>query len=382
LGAVAVTIRGYGPTGVACPPGDVGKLLHADIPTAIITRTPNESAHRGRRLNVHIAPQSDMLASNKPNPPTNPPGNGPNPGAAPLQNVSTTMAKFIGFPVNRIELGTILHDMSAAFGELTVHPSSTFPVVPGNEVSVNPNTALPPGVVLTVEGLPGAIPIVTGEFPLLNVAVTASAALIVTEQPPAPAHPAPLHPANVDPSAGIAISATTVPLAKLAEQVPVGVPVPFKLQLIPPELLVTVPVPAPAPVTVKVKLFVVKAKLATTVVAAVIVNVQVSVPSQGPAPQPVNVDPAAAVAVNVMGVPFAKLNEHVGPQLMPVGLLFTVPVPFPPRVIVSATPLDVAIMVESDAGVGVADPPPETLAIFTCGEVALAATFTVTVITG
>lgn len=121
-------------------------------------------------MNVHIAPQSDMPANNIPKLPTKPPGSdGPNAGTAPLQNVFTTIATFIAFPVKVMELGTMLHVM---FGEVLVHPSVTVPVVPGNAVSVNPNTALPPGVVFTVEGLPGASPIVTGEFPLLNVAVT------------------------------------------------------------------------------------------------------------------------------------------------------------------------------------------------------------------
>ena len=249
MGAVAVTTKLYDPGGVACPPGDFGKLLHADIPTAIRTRTPNESAHRGRRLNVHIAPHSDMPANNTPKPPTKPPGSdGPNAGTAPLQNVFTTIATLIAFPVKTIVFGTRLHEMSAALGEITVHPSVTVPVTPGNEVSVKPNTALLPGVVFTVEGLPGASPIVTGEVPLLNVAVTVSAALIVTEHPPVPVHPAPLQPANVDPFVAVAVSATTWPLVKLAEHV-VG-------QLIPAGLLVTVPVPVPASFTLKVKLFV------------------------------------------------------------------------------------------------------------------------------
>jgi hypothetical protein len=170
LGAVAVTTSGYSPGFVACPPGDFGKLLHADIPTAISTRTPNESASRGRFLNVQTAPHSDILASNSAKPPGKPPGSdGPNAGTAALQNVFTTIATFIAFPVKVMELGTMLHVM---LGEMLVHPSVTVPVVPGNEVNVNPNTALLPGVVFTVEGLPGASPIVTGELPLLNVAVT------------------------------------------------------------------------------------------------------------------------------------------------------------------------------------------------------------------
>jgi hypothetical protein len=95
----------------------------------------------------------------------------------------------------------------------------------------------------------------------------------------------------------------------------------------------------------------------------------------------VNVEPAAGVAVNTIEVPLAKPAEHVAPQLIPAGLLVTVPVPFPPRVIVSVT-LVLVITVESDAGGGATDPPPETPAIFTCGELALLATFTVTVIPG
>jgi len=247
FGAVAVTTNGYSPGFVAVPPGDFGKLLHADIPTATSTRTPKESARRGRRLNVHIAAQSNMLASNKAIPPPNPPGKvGSKFGTNPLQNVFTTIATLVAFPVKVMVLGTMLHVM---FGEVLVHPSVTVPVTPGNEVSVNPNTAPLPGVVFTVEGLPGASPIVTGEVPLLNVAVTVTAALTVTVHVPVPGHPAtPLQPANVDPSPAVAVKTTTAPLAKLAEHV-VG-------QLIPAGALDTVPVPVPASATVNVKLFV------------------------------------------------------------------------------------------------------------------------------
>jgi hypothetical protein len=235
-----------------------------------------------------------MLANNIPKPPTKPPGSdGPNAGTAPLQNVFTTIATLIAFPVKVIELGTMLHVM---FGELLVHPSVTVPVTPGNEVSVNPNTALLPGVVTTVEGLPGATPIVTGEVTMLNVAVTVSDALTVTVHVPVPGHPVtPLQPANVDPSSAVAVRMTVVPLVKLAEHVVVG-------QLIPAGLLVTVPVPVPVSCTVRTGVIVVRAKLATTVTVVggdVSVIVHVPVPSQGPAPQPVKVDPFAAVAVNV-----------------------------------------------------------------------------------
>jgi hypothetical protein len=43
----------------------------------------------------------------------------------------------------------------------------------------------------------------------------------------------------------------------------------------------------------------------------------------------VKVDPSEAVAVNVIEVPLAKLAEHVAPQLIPAGVLLTVPAPVP-----------------------------------------------------
>jgi hypothetical protein len=76
---------------------------------------------------------------------------------------------------------------------------------------------------------------------LAYVAVTDWAALIVTEQVPVPVH-APLQPVKVEPVAGVAVSVTAVPLAKLAAQV-AG-------QLMPAGTLVTVPVPVPALVSV------------------------------------------------------------------------------------------------------------------------------------
>ncbi len=86
-----------------------------------------------------------------------------------MQNVFTTIATFVPFPVSVMLPGTSAQVMS---GDGLVHPSVTVPVVPGVEVSSKPKTAPPPGVVLTVVGAPGATVIVTGEFPLLNVAVT------------------------------------------------------------------------------------------------------------------------------------------------------------------------------------------------------------------
>ena len=76
-----------------------------------------------------------------------------------------------------------------------------------------------------------------------KVAVTEWPALIVRVQVPVPEQ-SPDHPAKVLPAAGVAVSVTAVPFAKLAEQ--------FAPQSIPAGLLVTVPVPVPAVMTVKV----------------------------------------------------------------------------------------------------------------------------------
>jgi phage tail protein X len=220
------------------------------------------------------------------------------------------------------------------------------PVVPGKAVSTNPNTALLPGVVVTVEELPCPIPIVTG-LELLNEAVTAVAAVTVTTHVPVPLHPPPLHPANVDPSDAAAVNVTCVPLAKFAEQV-VG-------QLIPAGALVTVPDPVPASATVNAKLFVLVLKVAVTVVAAVNVTTQVPVPVHPPPLHPANVEPSAGLAVSVTCVPLAKLAEHVDPQLIPDGLLVTVPDPVPALVTVSVKPLPelkVAVTVTSAVPIG------------------------------
>ena len=45
--------------------------------------------------------------------------------------------------------------------------------------------------------------------------------------------------------------------------------------------------------------------------------------------QPSKVSPVAGVAVNVTTVPSAKLKVQTAPQLIPAGLLVTVPLPLP-----------------------------------------------------
>ena len=152
---------------------------------------------------------------------------------------------------------------------------------------------------------------------VLNVAVTDSAAFIVNWHVPVPPH-APLHPANVEPVPGVGVSVTTVPLLKFAEHV-LG-------QEIPLGELVTVPVPVPAVVTVigKVEML----NVAVTDSAEVIVTTQLPVPLQAPL-QPANTEPLAGTSVSVTTVPLAKSVMQVCVQLIPDGLLVTVPVPVP-----------------------------------------------------
>ncbi len=66
-----------------------------------------------------------------------------------------------------------------------------------------------------------------------------------------------------------------------------------------------------------------------------------AVPEQLP-PHPAKVEPALAVAVRVTVVPEAKLALQAVPQLMPVGLEITVPVPVPPMVTLRTLVLGIA----------------------------------------
>src|SRR5437899_921839 len=170
-------------------------------------------------------------------------------------------------------------------------------------------------------------------------------------QGPVPEHPPPVQPVKVEPAAGVAVSVTAVPLAKLAVHV--------APQVMPAGALVTVPLPAPAGVTVRVKVCTVK--VAVTVVAAETVTTHDPVPEHPPPFQSVKVEPAAGVAVNVTAVPLAKLAEQVAPQLIPAGELVTVPLPVPALLTVSARlgRLKVAVTVVAAETVTVQAPVPE-----------------------
>ena len=95
--------------------------------------------------------------------------------------------------------------------------------------------------------------------------------------------------------------------------------------MIPAGELITVPVPVPAKLTDSWNRGI---KVAVTVIAELTVTLQAPVPVQAP-PQPVNTDPAAAIALSVTAVPDVNVAEHVAPQLIPAGLLVTVPAPAP-----------------------------------------------------
>jgi hypothetical protein len=123
----------------------------------------------------------------------------------------------------------------------------------------------------------------------VNIAVTDTAASIVTTQVPVPEQPPPLHPLNVESLAAAAVNATIVCASYAAVQT-----APHE---IPAGLDVTVPLPLPFFATLSV--YCCSANVAVTDTAASIVTTQVPVPVQPPPLHPVNIESPAGVAVNV-----------------------------------------------------------------------------------
>jgi len=100
-------------------------------------------------------------------------------------------------------------------------------------------------------------------------------------------------------------------------------------------LLVTVPFPVPARLTVSTDALWFAAKVAVTFSLALSVTTQVGLLAQPPPAQPAKDELAAAVAVRVTIVPGSKVALQVVPQLMPEGLLETLPLPVPLNATVS-----------------------------------------------
>jgi hypothetical protein len=109
--------------------------------------------------------------------------------------------------------------------------------------------------------------------------------------------------------------------------------------LIPEGVLVTVPLPLLATESVTE----LRAKFAVQVLFASMVTE----PLQPVPDQPANLDPKAGAAVKLTAVPLLNVAEQLLPQLMPAGLLMTVPLPLPAlaRVKVKVLRLNVAVQV-------------------------------------
>src|SRR5580658_3496773 len=172
---------------------------------------------------------------------------------------------------------------------------------------------MPDGELLTVP-LPATLTL-SVSWVCANVAVTLCAPLIVTTQLPTPLH-GPPQPSKLQLLAGVAVSVTCVFEAYVALQV--------DGQLMPGGELVTVPLPVTLIESVGFC-----RNVALTLCAAFIATVQLPEPLQAPA-QLLNTQPLVGVAVKVTcGAPW-KAAAHVDGQLMPVGLLVTVPLPVTP----------------------------------------------------
>jgi hypothetical protein len=87
-------------------------------------------------------------------------------------------------------------------------------------------------------------------------------------------------------------------------------------------------------------------KFAVTLRAAVMVTLQLPVPVHAPL-QPVKVDPTAAVGVRTTFVPLLKVALHVDPQLIPLGVDVTEPLPLAATVSGYVSSVKVAVAVFS-----------------------------------
>jgi hypothetical protein len=79
--------------------------------------------------------------------------------------------------------------------------------------------------------------------------------------------------------------------------------------------------------------------VAVTVVSPLSVTLHAAVPLQPPPFHPENVEPEAAAAVRVTLVPATTVSVQSLPHVIPVGVLLTVPVPVPLRMMASVAPV-------------------------------------------
>jgi hypothetical protein len=177
---------------------------------------------------------------------------------------------------------------------------------------------IPAGLLVTVP-VPARVTVSIAVFcaELLKVAVTCSLAPSVTTHVGLLPQSLPVHPAKIELAPAVAVRVTADPVEKPALQ--------LCPQLMPAGLLVTLPEPIPAKVTVSTGEAL---KFAITEVFCVTVILHTPVPLQAP-DHPAKKEFAAGDAVSVTWVPLEKLALQALPQLMPVGLLLTVPPPPP-----------------------------------------------------
>jgi hypothetical protein len=171
----------------------------------------------------------------------------------------------------------------------------------------------------------------------LNLTVTALASFILTVHVVAELESQPVHPPKPESKSGDAVRTTVVPDKYDSEQ--------SEPQLIPVGFEVTVPLPKPVLKTDSVNCC--SVNVAVTDFAAFIVTVQVAPETLSHPLHPPKREPALAPAVSVTTVSLAYGSEQSVPQLTPVGLDVTVPLPFPdlPTVSVKVRRVNVAVTV-------------------------------------
>ena len=157
-------------------------------------------------------------------------------------------------------------------------------------------------------------------------------------QPPAVVQPVgPMNVVKVELASAAAARVTVLPELNEPEQVPVVLPPLTALQEMPEPLMLPPPLTSPAAVELSCTFKeTCRVNAAVTFVLSVRVTVQLPVPEQPPPDQPLKIEPLSAVAVRVTSEEVGKYAVQLAPQLMPVGVEVTVPLPVPVLVTASA----------------------------------------------